>query len=1114
VERFDPSWDGVGVSPTASVAELRAPTRSEATRLAAVAADPELRPVATDATITVEWSVPVNDRLGLTNGVAAAGDQVSGDLTLSYDLVGIAVRRRPRFGPDRAWKPLDERIEIGPDFSDPGGVQLDGEFAPQVLSKAWDLDVRAEGGPVPKKLLVNGVAPFDLTTADLEADERLVRRFASWPCCAPPDDRDLEHLFHRVTWRDVGLGAELGIPRTWTFTDSASTLRFPRPAWAHPAGFAGLPAGTVVAGTEMVQPGVVARADLVEDASVCVVRAAWPRGVTSTVVALDDAGREVGRRELGSGTGAFVTSVLWGQGPIRRIELRAARPAVLAAAATNPGGVGMVVELDEVAYVSLSEHLDLLAGQSACEGGGGGGRYEGRGKLGLLPNHEYELRFTTRVTIAHPSVPAESADVEEYVYLHTKGLPGLNAVDRVGEELDRYVRGAYSGGRSGFVYREEPVTLAFGEGFHVAVPLTSRPPGSAEEHTTLLRMQLLVTPDVALTTGTALTATADDWVVANRGAGVPPRRDDLVWFPVATKGHTGAAPMTTIEPVRHRLAGLTQRPGVPCGSGDPRRVIGTVLVAPPQGEAADPDDPDGPELWAARTRMSAAVRAQGAGFVDRRPFAEGDHTAFSRSGGSWSVIDGELRVDSTSREVAVFGEVDWDHLTVVVGIGPGSSSAGVGFAVTSASAATGGLFATVEGPRLVVRRRSETGAALVEVGSAPLPATGAPSSLEVTAFDDRLRASVGEAVVEVDRGDLRSGRLCLVADGPASFPTLTVHGLDMYRFPVAVSRYRSFAEHVDSWDGHLADLVPDALGAGTTTSDVAGLWAMTAADIAAVMAPDAPPEERQRIFGRWVDGLALGLSGEVEELRISRWVDGARTHLLLIESPEPLDFTEEIAVGVTRRQVVGPFPPVRPDGDGPLDTLSARLESVARGRVDPIAPRPLPGVDETIIDVEVVRDGLRLTLHPALSGAGVLSVVAVGDDGARLYRGRVRAGPASRSPANLPVVLVGPVPRLPRGSEVGAAIRGARDGTILLATDDLATLLGRFALGPAEVDVPVTVVQSGDGRRALVVRTGGAPFVTGLHRLRLALTRRRWDTTEPLDSLNAYRGERTVSLDL
>ena len=41
------------------------------------------------------------------------------------------------------------------------------------------------------------------------------------------------------------------------------------------------------------------------------------------------------------------------------------------------------------------------------------------------------------------------------------------------------------------------MALAFAEGFHVAVPLAVRPPGSAEEQTVLLRMQLLVTPDLA-----------------------------------------------------------------------------------------------------------------------------------------------------------------------------------------------------------------------------------------------------------------------------------------------------------------------------------------------------------------------------------------------------------------------------------------------------------------------------------------------------------------------------------------------------------------------------------------------------------------------------------------
>ena len=563
LERFDPSWNGEGVAPVHSVVELQAPTRSEAERLANLAADAELRPVATDATIGVTFSVAVNDRLALGVGVASGlGNQQSGDLGLTYDLVGIAVRRRARFGPDLAWKPLEQRVELGPDFSDPGGVQLNGSFGPQILNKTWDVGVRVGGAVAPKKLLLGGVAPYEFTTRDPEADEELVRRFPAWPCCQPPSEKDLEDRLHRLDWHGMRAGEALDGPRTWRFTGATSTLRFLRPAWTRPVVSTGLPAGTIVAAASFGAPGIVARADFDEDVAFCRVRLAWPRGTRATLVAFDGAGDVVGRMELDFGTDGVQVFVLGASGPIRRLELRGFRPGfgVVAAASASPAAAitGSMLEVDEVAYVGLRDYLDLLV-LEGCDGSTGGG-YEGKGKLAFLPNHEYELQLTTRVTIAHPSTPPTSADVDEFVYFRTKGLPGLNAVARAGDELEPYVLGAYAGGRGGLVYREEPVTLAFSEGFLVAVPLEARDPGSADEHATLLRMQLVMTPDVAAGAQTAFTVTAEDW-----GRRAPPQ-------PAAAAARRSAL-AGRAEPVAQRAERDGQRrPGAPAArGGDPAR---------------------------------------------------------------------------------------------------------------------------------------------------------------------------------------------------------------------------------------------------------------------------------------------------------------------------------------------------------------------------------------------------------------------------------------------------------------------------------------------------------------------------------------------------------------
>ncbi len=118
--------------------------------------------------------------------------------------------------------------------------------------------------------------------------------------------------------------------------------------------------------------------------------------------------------------------------------------------------------------------------------------------------------------------------------------------------------------------------------------------------------------------------------------------------------------------------------------------------------------------------------------------------------------------------------------------------------------------------RIAVYRRSGGGAP-AEVAAEPLPAAAdpaAPITLEVTAYDDQLMARVGETTVRVAREGQGAGRCCLVATGPASIASLAVHGLDVFGFPVSVSRFRSFEEHVHSFDDPVGAAAPDALGPG------------------------------------------------------------------------------------------------------------------------------------------------------------------------------------------------------------------------------------------------------------------------------------------------------------
>lgn len=1118
VERFDPAWNGEGVAPVHSVAELAAPVRPETQRLANFDADTASRPVATDATIAVTFAVAVNDRIGLGAGVAGdRGSQHAGDLGLTYDLVALAVRRRPRFGQPRDWSTLEQKIELGVDFTNPAGPQLSGTFAPQILNKSWDLDVTIDGEPAPKRLLLNSTAPYDYTFSNPQGDDELVLHHPSWPCCDHLDDKELARLFHRVHWHDAALGEPLDVPAVSRFSASNSTLRFLRPAWSRPAVFGGLTNPTTVAAAQLGQPGVVARADFDEDAALCSVRIASPRATRVTAVLFDRVNKEVGRQELPVAAGTFQSAVVAARGPIARLEIRA-HPAVAAmapwAAASAPAGA--VLEVDEVAYVGLRDYLDLLIAEAVCDGGPMGG---GAGKLAFLPNHEYEISLTTRVSVEHPSAPAAAADVEEFVYFRTKGLPGLNAVDRVGEEIEPYVRAAYTGGYGGRVYREEPVTLAFSEGFHVAVPIAVRPPGAADEHIELLRMQLVVAPDQANGADTAYTVTSSDWIATHQGTVRPPRSGGA-WTPFPSRSDTMASAMRTEDPFTLRLAAMTQRPAVTCGLPDPADVTGTVLIAPPP----DPDV----ALWEPGMTYTASVRRELAPFVDRRPFEAGDETALTvgvLAGGSavWSVADGQLVRSGTGWGLATFGEATWEHATMLVGIAPGATAAGIGVG-TGAGA---GLFALVEEVgetrRLVIRRRTAT--TLIEVAGVDLPDTPEHVMflLQVTAFDDRLRATVGETVVETERDDDRAGRFSLCADGPASFASLQVTGIDLYQFRFNTSRFTSFAEHIDSWSGRLDELGPDSLGAGTTTATVAEVWSSTSADLASVMHPAAPAADRERVFTSWTAQLGLAMKDDVTTLELSRYIEETKTRALFVESPEPLDFTADITVSLIGRQRRHPRPP-RPGPPvfgGGGRAIADRLATLARQPASsPAVPRTGPSVDDAIIDVEVDEDSLRLQLDPALANAGELAVAVVVETGPLdLYRGIVRPPWLRGQPAILAASRVGPVGHFPPLSDLATELPTAQPGTVFLLSTDLMDLIGRWDMLPVDVDVPIDVriVQSGDARRALVIPVAGnaaAVLPAGPYRLTLSLARKRWETADPADDINSYARSVTVRFDV
>jgi hypothetical protein len=595
--------------------------------------------------------------------------------------------------------------------------------------------------------------------------------------------------------------------------------------------------------------------------------------------------------------------------------------------------------------------------------------------------------------------------------------------------------------------------------------------------------------------------------------------------------------MRSVNPFRARLATVTGRPGASCPLKDPLDVVGTTLIAFPQGET-DPQDPT-KQLWPAGLAYTAAVKPEGAGFVDRSSFVDQDLTAFSFAfdmipGGSneWTVNNGVIETAAgTGRRFAIFGEADWNYVTIEVMVAAVGAMAGAGVGLPVGGVPSRGLFAVVQpagsGHRLAIFRRL-SGSQFDELAATPLPPgpdPAAPLLLTVVAFDDRLRASAGDTTIEAEREELREGRACLVAHGVTKIASLKVSGLDIYRFPFQTSRYRSFDDHIQSFDGVPDVIHPDALGPGTTITSVAAMLAATSVEIAAAMQTGAEPARRQALFERWTQSLGLPLKDEVNALEISRFVVAGKSGLFLMESPEPLDFTEEIRVELARRDHGAP-PPVGGTVGSKADRIQLRKQ---RSREDltqiltatdvKVKPKPPknPLLDVTRHDTQLdVRLDLSAIADPARP---LLIVEAVGKKTQRkliVYSFRIPRGASGKvtvRAVKTDEIVIG----AGHSSLVPPALANLAVGTFALVTADLREVLGTFTPGYVWTPVAVLLIQDAAGTRALMIPANGAthtPLVPGTYRLKLTLDRERWPASDAPDELNRYTRSVTLQLTL
>jgi hypothetical protein len=897
----------------------------------------DLPVVAVDADVCIQFTNPVaNDAAIATDTYVAGSDlgvQQVQNLTVRYALKSVSVTRSPRFGPDAGtWTDLVAAVDTELDVSGGGTVH-----AAPAVSFRWDADNRADGVLSPTRLLLNSRTPYSLTVGSSVNDQQALASDPGFPCCGrrkPPPMR-----WARLDF--TALGSGLRLPASQQFTVSGDWWHWTSPP-ATVNGFATL-TGSVVAFPQAGGAGTVGSVDFAKPVYAVNVRldagaggGLWTleayRGLTlvqSQTLTVSTNGTVSFRAPVDAGLTRLVLRALPAPAPV----------SVAAVAASSAGPSLRGLQIAEIDYLTCAEAMIAIGRFVRCGSGGNPGTgVGGAGKLAFLPNHDYAVTATVDVTLSHTSGGSRTLTLSQPAYFRTKGLLGLNAVANVGDELRPYVESTYPQNGTFRLYRGEPVALAFTEDMSNLLPVDRVPaPGDPPEKAQLMTLTLAV-DRIASTEGVQrLTAPGPDWITAHGGILQPPG------LPLVAETFVRAlvrrAPSREPRVLRYEAV----RSAAGCVSGTPLH-SSQILLHEPVG-------PDGtPGAWEPRASLRATVRAQDAPYVERHGFVPFDLGALtfladSAFASQWRLVEGNVVGPAAGRSYAAFGDPTWNHLRVRARFDPAGSTAGVAVGVSCTSPVAQAILAVVEPGSLVLLWRS--GGSDRELARAPLAQPAGPFELEVTAFDDRVRAQVGDVVVEGDRGSVREGRVALVTDGAASFDTLLVDGLDLFAVAFATSRYVSFTEQIASREPIVAVHAPDGMGALPARTP-AQVLADDSASIAQSMSASADPQARQELFTKILSDVGLPQLDRCDRVTLTRLGDTAGTTALLLESPEPISFIHDVTLALTKRtwHYVPPHY-VPPGRGGLLDALTA-----------PPPPAPEPQRLEPGPHVTVVRPPL------------------------------------------------------------------------------------------------------------------------------------------------------------
>lgn len=875
--------------------------------------------VPVDSSLALQFNVSVDDLLvfGQNTAPGIGGDE-SSDVSTRYELVELGIRRRPRS--NGAWTTLIDAAESRVESLAGLTPEAAAERHRQKLPFRWDADFKREGRPDTRRLLINTDAPYWFAVLDLEGDELLLQTTPGWPCC-PPGGR--APRWHTLDFTDVAAGNR--VPPTQFFTASRSTLRWVgiAPPIAGPGQAAGGQASVARLNGDTPPEGVFARLAFPEIAGIIELYVRWkPMHLLRTLVVRAFRGlSQVDERTFKVSQMPPDGITLVSAEGISEITLSLAG-APVDAPDTDFGWLEWI----QLRFRSVRELQNDALADGRCDAAPTGYARPG-GRFAWLPNHEYEVSFKTRVTVGYERSGELVREVPQTLLFRTLGLPGQNRVSHVGAEFAPYVESAYPApGRP--LYRREPVVLALNERSEVFRAPDPPRPNDPPERKQQVDWAFAVSRVGGSGPAERLSQADADWIVAHRGT-VPPPRPGRRPIDVGAVSGVIVRQAASQDPFWQRFEVVLASPSS-CGQ----------TPAPPPSRALlhkpyDPAVPDAdPALWPPRSVLRASVHVRGGGFVDRAPFEPADTTALLISGGgAWTVAEGAVGPGAdtgTLTALAIFGEASWRTARIVAAVDPRGGAAGIATAVAGSPAGQQAiLFVVDQGTTsLRVLRRSAGGETELDSASLP-PGLAAPFTLEVSAFEDAWDVAIGEVRLTVPREPAEQGRLALAVRGDGRVRQLRVEPLDAYGFEFVTSRYADFEAHVASWPG----TVPELPEIAQATTSLGELLASTPVDV--LMTRGADAAARQAAFDRWTTELAVALRRNIERLEVSRrLVTGGGTEILLIESPEPLPFSEDVRIQMVRIEADATRTPVA------TTLLSDAAEN--RAYLVPLSPAAVP----------------------------------------------------------------------------------------------------------------------------------------------------------------------------